>query len=149
MAKLEYRLLDEAQEYPMLYYYDYLKPEEAAARFACDYLIKEGKIFEKTSCAVEPGINVIYVRFVSEDTKLFLNPHPAAGRGFIVLDLREYNEIETYPLIKTLEFANLTELSLYLQADYVMNDGVEWEKTSAEIDEERQVFVLYLKRTSQ
>lgn len=87
MAKLEYRLLDKAQEYPMLYYYDYLKPEEATARFACDYYIKEGKIFEKTSCAVEPGINVIYVRYVSEDTKLFLNPHPGAGMGFIVLEL--------------------------------------------------------------
>jgi hypothetical protein len=147
VAKLEYRLLDEAQGYPLLYYYDFMKTEEATARFACDYFIKEGKIYEKTSCAVEPGMNVIYVRLVSEENKASFSQPPGIGMGFIMLELREYNETETYPLIRTLEFAALPDLNLYLQADYITLDGIEWEKTSAEIDEERQVFVIYLQKT--
>jgi hypothetical protein len=147
VAKLEYRLLDEIQGYPVLYYYDFIKPEEIAARFACDYFVKEGIVYEKTSCAIEPGLNVIYVEIAADETVFSGNPRSSVGMGFIVLELREYRELEIHPLIITIECPNLIELLLYLQSDYITISGVEWEKSSTEIDEERQVYVLYLKKT--
>jgi hypothetical protein len=147
VAKLEYRLLDQFQGYPVLYYYDYIKPEETAARFACDYFVKEGIVYEKTSCAIEPGLNVIYVKIAADETVLSVNPCSSVGLGFIVLELREYREFEIHPLIMTVECPNLIDILLYLQSDFITVSGVEWEKSSAEIDEERQVYVLYLKKT--
>jgi hypothetical protein len=147
VAKLEYRLLDELEEYPVLYYYDFIKPEEIAARFACDFFIKEGIVYEKTSCAIELGVKVIYVKVAENEAVLPFNPCSRVGMGFIVLELREYGETETYPLIQIVECPNLLDLLLYLQSDFITAGGVEYEKSSAEIDEERHVYVLYLKKT--
>lgn len=62
MARLEYRLLDEAKGYPVLYVYEGISHGEVAARFICDRFVKEGAVYERTSCAIEPDGFVIYVQ---------------------------------------------------------------------------------------
>ncbi len=48
MARLEYRLYTEGGEtFPVLYYYEQIGRDEAALRFACDYFVKSGRVYEK------------------------------------------------------------------------------------------------------
>ena len=149
MSKLEYRLFDEAGGYPVLYYYSAIKPEEAGARFACDYFTKESTVYEKTSCAIEPETNVIYVKAVQSETALAPNPRSTVGMGYVILELREFDEQKNYPLIQSVECPNLNELILYLQSDFITVSGVEWERSSTEVDEDRQVYVLYVKKPTE
>ena len=62
VPRLEYRLLDEANGYPVVYYYEDLDATEISARFACDKFIKGSVIYEKTSCAIEPTVYIVYVQ---------------------------------------------------------------------------------------
>lgn len=145
MAQLEYRILDEANGYPILYHYDSIPNEEVVARFLCDYLVKDGVVYEKTSNAVEALIFVIYVKISKEEKAILSNRHTKVGMGFIVMEVREFREdTNDYPILANLEFSNLTELALLAQCNYLMFDGLEWEQTSFEIDEDRQTYVLYV-----
>lgn len=147
MAQLEYRLLDEEKGFPALYGYEQVQKEEIIARCLCDYFIKEGIVYELTSSAKEEFLQVIYVKKVED------NPHPQTpgqinGMGYILLELREFQEeAESYPVMKTLEFGNMQDLLLYAVSHYINFQGSEWESTSFEIDEDRQVFSLYLKKS--
>ncbi|MPN56129.1 hypothetical protein SDC9_203815 [bioreactor metagenome] len=49
--------------------------------------------------------------------------------------------------MKTLEFGNMQDLLLYAVSQYIDFQDCEWERTSFEIDEDRQVFSLYLKKS--
>ncbi|UQZ87274.1 hypothetical protein SK3146_06571 [Paenibacillus konkukensis] len=146
MARLEYRLYEEgSSEFPLLYYYDRIERDEIALRFACDYLVKEGTVYEKTSNAVEDGCYVIYIK-QAEDEKIvpfWGKPDGALPEG-IKLELREYREFTTdYRLVHTFSFADSLEAMLHLSANYLYADGKEWYRTSTEIDEDRETFVFY------
>ncbi|EMT53277.1 MULTISPECIES: hypothetical protein [Brevibacillus] len=144
MARLEYRLLDEEKDYPVLYYYDGIDKDEISLRFACDYLVKGHVVFEKTSCATEPGCYVIYVRYSAEEQAVDYVDTAAARWGSIQIELREYKEgTNVYPLIHTYSFKDDDDVLLLLQSDYITLNGREWEKTSAEVDEDRRVYVYY------
>lgn len=144
MPKLEYRLFDQANGYPAIYYYDVIPREEIAVRFFCDYFIKAGKVYEKTSAAIEEPIHVIYVKECEDE--FANNPKPVGLiGGYVILEVREYREdTENYRLIQTLEFSDLLELLLYVQSNYIVLNDVEWERTSTEIDEDRKVYVMYV-----
>ncbi|AHF06223.1 hypothetical protein [Desulfitobacterium metallireducens] len=147
MAQLEYRLLDEENGFPALYGYEQIQKEEIIARCLCDYFIKEGIVYELTSSAKEESLQVIYVKKVED------KPHPQTpgqikGMGFILLELREFQEeADSYPIMKTLEFGNMQDLLLYAVSLYINFQDSEWEKTSFEIDEDREIFCLYLKQS--
>ena len=80
MPKLEYRLLDEAGGYPVLYYYQEMDAAEIAARFICDKFIKDGVVYERTSCACETLTYVIYVQETGKADKPALKPLRPVGR---------------------------------------------------------------------
>jgi hypothetical protein len=145
MARLEYRLYEEGQEsFPVLYQYEGLGRDEAALRFACDYLVKDGKVYEKTSCAVEEQVYVIYVAQAAEERVVPWSRPDANGQRGIYMELREFHEHATdYRLVETLRFADTLDLMLYLQANYVYAEEREWEKTSTEVDEDRETYVFY------
>lgn len=146
MAQLEYRLLDEEKGFPALFAYEDIPKEEVIARCLCDYFVKEGIVYERTSAAKEEFLEVIYVKPI-EDKPNSPTPGQISGMGYILLELREYMEgAEAYPVLKTLEFGNLQDLLLYAVSEYVNYQDLEWEKTSFEIDEDRQVFSLYMKK---
>ena len=150
MAQLEYRLLEEAKAYPALYHYASIPKEEVVVRFLCDYLVKDGIVYEKTSNAIDldPNLYVIYLKISNEEKPISSNRRSKVGMGFIVMEVREFREdAYEYPVIANLEFSNLTELALLAQCHYLTLDGIEWEQTSFEIDEDRQTYVLYAKNS--
>ncbi len=143
MTRLEYRLYAEGSEtFPLLYYYDRIGRDEIALRFACDYFIKDGKVYEKTSCAVEPACYVVYVQ-EALDERTMLWSKPEVPRG-VRMELREYREwTADYRLVHTYTFPDTLEAMLNLQANYLYAEGREWQRTAAEIDEDRETYVYY------
>ena len=149
MAKLEYRLFDVENGYPALYHYNSISKDEIVARFLCDYFIKDGVVYEKTSNALESPLHVIYVKKANDEIAIPMNRRSTVGMGFIVMEIREYREdAKEYPIIQNLELSNLTDIAIVGQCNFLTLEGVEWEQTSLEVDEDRQTYVLYVKRTS-
>jgi hypothetical protein len=144
VARLEYRLFQEDGEFPLLYHYDPIGREEAALRFACDYFIKNSTVYEKTSCAVEETCYVIYVKADDEERVMPWQNRGAEGPGGLRMELREYREFGTdYRLVHTFKFQDSLDAMLHLQANYLYTDGIEWYRSSTEIDEDRETFVFY------
>lgn len=149
MAKLEYRLFDVENDYPALYHYDSIPKDEIVTRFLCDYFIKDGVVYEKTSNAIEQPLHVIYVKRANDEIPIPMNRRSTVGTGFIVMEVREYREdAKEYPIIQNLELSDLTDMAIIGQCNYLTLEGVEWEQTSLEIDEDRQTYVLYVKKAS-
>ncbi|GAA4871205.1 hypothetical protein GCM10023310_58460 [Paenibacillus vulneris] len=143
MARLEYRLYEEGGDFPLLYYYDHIERDETALRFACDYLVKEGTVYEKTSCAIEDLCYVIYVK-PSEDEQVKSWAKPQSPAPGFSMELREFKELATdYRLVHTYYFEDSLDVMLYMTANYLYVDGQEWYRTSVEIDEDRSTFVYY------
>ncbi|SMC50505.1 hypothetical protein [Sporomusa malonica] len=142
MPKLEYRMLNESEGYPILYYYDSMDRTEIAIRLACDYFVKDGVTYEKTSGAIEAGCYVIYVKKAEEqDNSLPQLPNPS---GKLRLELRQYVQNSSYfPEVAVFELKDNLDALLYLQSDFLYWLGQEWQKTSAEIDEDRKVYIFY------
>ncbi|MFC7439985.1 hypothetical protein [Laceyella putida] len=150
MVRLEYRLCDEEQGFPALFGYSAVSKEEVLMRFACDYLVKGNRVYEKTSAAVEAETYVIYIKESQEEET------PPPGLVFapewegICVEVRQYHEhAEEYPLVRRLRFYESQEALLYLLSDFLYIADREWEKTSAEVDENRKVYVIYAKPTSE
>lgn len=144
MARLEYRLLDEARGFPLLYYYDFIDKDEVSLRFACDYLVKDGVVYEKTSCAIEPRTYVVYVKVAEDEHAVPTGAELTGYWGGIRIELREFGEGSSqYPVVHVFHFRDDDDALLHLQSDYLTHNGVEWEKTSTEVDEDRKVYVYY------
>lgn len=142
MARLEYRLCNETEGFPVLYYYDGIEQTEIAARLACDYFVKGTVTYEKTSGAVEADRYVIYVKKAAIEEESLPQPHNHGGK--LRLELRQYIENSNYyPVITTLNMKSNLEVLLYLQSDFVYWLGQEWQKSSTEIDEDRKVYIFY------
>ncbi|ASS73743.1 hypothetical protein CIG75_01310 [Tumebacillus algifaecis] len=149
MAKLEYRLLDEEQEFPVLYSYASVEKQEILLRFACDYFVKERTIYSKTSTALEGDLHVIYVELAYDEHIVDSTLHPLAHQAGIRLELREYkDDTVIYPLIHTYEFKSADDVLLMLTSNYLYLGGREWERSSTEVDEDRQVYVYYATPTA-
>ena len=147
MPHFEYRLNDEANNYPVLYYYEAMDDIEAAMRFICDYFVKEGKTYLKTVSAVEPPNFVMYVEEVPDDASEDGNANNQALPSGIAVEVREYKEgASQYPLIHQFGFISQVQAFSYLLADTMILFGQEWKKTSTEIDEDRQAYVYYCQK---
>jgi hypothetical protein len=142
MNRLEYRLLDATEQYPVLYCYQDIDETEIAARFVCDYFVKDTVLYERQSCATELLTWAIYVKKVEET--FWHNSNIQAKRKNIRIEVRHFSEeAEEYPLLFTYEVKSSKEALLYLQSDFFMWSGAEWQRTSAELDEDRLVYVIY------
>ncbi|PZE22505.1 hypothetical protein [Paenibacillus xerothermodurans] len=144
MESLEYRLYKESGEYPLLYYYNRIARDEVALRFACDYYVKNGTVYEKTSCAVEDDCYVIYVQPAEDERVMhWQKPDSRLPKG-LHMELREFKDFGAdYRLVQTYTFRDSLEAMLYLQANYLYVDRQEWYRTSTEIDEDRETYVFY------
>lgn len=146
MPRFEYRLNDAAQKFPVLYYYESMNELEVAMRMACDYFVKAGKIYLKAASSLVPQGVVVYVDDAGDDSAETANAETASRPAGITLEVREYREgALSYPLVQQLGFAGLLPVLPYFLADRLTLLGQEWEKTSTEIDEDRQVYVYYSK----
>ncbi len=145
MANLEYRLLDEAADYPVLYSYDAIDGGEVAARFLCDKLIKDGQIYERTSTASEPLTYVIYLREEGPAAPAAAAP-PPGGPG-VRVEIRQDAASETPGLlIEARQFTDAVDVVLCLGSDYFYWLGDEWRKTMTVLDEDRQVYIFYAQK---
>lgn len=143
MERLEYRLLDKDNGYPVIYSYENITEAEIAARFVCDYFFKDGVLYQKTACATEPLVYVIYVK-KDEDVITEHDDGMKYDGDKIRVEVRQFTEeIDAYPLLFTYEMKEYQQAILYLQSDFFIWQQQEWQKTSAEIDEDRKVYVIY------
>lgn len=144
MGYLEYRRLDEENDYPVLYTYSNIDISEIAARFACDRFIKDGIVYEKTSSAIEPTTSVIYVQEV--DKAEHGEKTPPALHG-VRVEFRQDWEGETPGLLmQGFDFSDGMEVVLHLMCDYWFWMGEEWLRTLTVLDEDRKAYVYYAKR---
>lgn len=147
MANLEYRLLDEAADYPVLYSYDAIDGGEIAARFLCDKFIKDGKVYERTSTASEPLTYVIYLREEGPAAPAAAAQPTAAGQG-VRVEIRQDAASETPGLlIEARQFTAAVDVVLCLGSDYFYWLGDEWRKTLTVLDEDRKVYIFYAQKT--
>ena len=148
MPRFEYRLNDAAQDYPILYFYENMDEVEAAMRFVCDYFVKDGKTWLKNASAVSGLEYVMYMEEVPTDSAEAANRAQKALPSGIAVEVREYREgALDYPLIHQFAFNSQLQALAHLLADTQMLFGQEWEKTSTEVDEDRQAYIYYCRKT--
>ncbi|WP_368658976.1 hypothetical protein AB3Z07_07565 [Metabacillus halosaccharovorans] len=141
--KLEYRLNDERNHYPAIYHYSFSDPYEIFCRRLCDFFIKEKKVYKRTSSSLEDEYYVIYVE---EETDAYVFEQ-AESYTHVSLEVRKYNEYSVSPLIFTYNLYSHEEALSLIGNDYLWIEEEEYEKISAEIDEDRSTYVLYMVRT--
>ena len=148
MPRFEYHLNDAAQDYPILYFYENMDEVEAAMRFVCDYFVKDGKTWLKNASAVSGMEYVMYMEEVPTDSAEAGNRAQKALPSGIAVEVREYREgALDYPLIHQFAFNSQLQALAHLLADTLMLFGQEWEKTSTEVDEDRQAYIYYCRKT--
>lgn len=143
--KLEY-ILDNGDDFPVLYRYDNIDKDEISLRYDCDYFIKDGVVYEKTDTEEYHGTYMIYVIVAEDEEASTFGSLPALSlfkTGFN-MEVRQYIEdVKDYPLITKLNIHDDDDLTLKLKSNYIQVNGRKWKKTSTEIDEDRKVFVYY------
>ena len=148
MPRFEYRLNDAAQDYPLIFYYENMDEVEAAMRFVCDYFVKDGKTWLKNTSAVSGMEYVMYMEEVPTDSAESGNRAQKALPSGIAVEVREYREgALDYSLIHQFAFNSQLQALAHLLADTLMLFGQEWEKTSTEVDEDRQAYIYYCRKT--
>ena len=148
MPRFEYRLNDAAQDYPLIFYYENMDEVEAAMRFVCDYFVKDGKTWLKNASAVSGMEYVMYMEEVPTDSAEAGNRAQKALPSGIAVEVREYREgALDYPLIHQFAFNSQLQALAHLLAVTLMLFGQEWEKTSTEVDEDRQAYIYYCRKT--
>ena len=143
MVRVEYRC---AKTDTLLFACDGLDEPLAAVRLCCHYFVKHGRVYE-VKWREQDG--TAYVFYVEErpDEKAGVYPPPLSLSGGFGLEVRAFDEArDTYPLLTYAEFSAAEPLLLQLLADVVEIGGVYWEKSSIELDEDRQTLVLYVKK---
>ncbi|TCS95661.1 hypothetical protein [Hazenella coriacea] len=149
MPKLEYRLLDELNQFPLVSQYRDISKAEISLRFCCDYFVKGRKVYQKTSSACT--MDDTYVIYVVEDPE-----EQVEDQGLVFLpdwigirvEVRQYHEEQSnYPVVLKKHFHDFQDSLLFLMSHFVEINGLEWEKTSTEVDENRKVYVYYAQPT--
>ncbi|WP_068982913.1 MULTISPECIES: hypothetical protein [Lysinibacillus] len=142
-AMLEYRLQKEKDKFEPIYYYTNIDLPQILTRRECEFFIKEGKTYKQLSSAIEGELFVIYVQLY-EETPIEMPEHLHEG---IKLEIRELNAYKNYPLITFEYMTNHLDILSIIGSIYTYIEGKEWERDSAEIDEDQGVYVLYVKPT--
>lgn len=131
-----------------IYYYEigtHIDPDEVLTRSACEYFIKDGKVYRVVSTAEEKDAEVFYVEKIGEDVA-YLDQKKSLGG--IKIEIRRYTEnSDQHPLVK--EYFPIRHLDAMqkLNKDFLYVDGYEWKRDSAEIDEDRGTYVIYANPT--
>lgn len=65
----------------------------------------------------------------------------------ITLEVRELNSLRGHPILFASSFYTHLDVLSYIGTVYTYYNGWEWERDSAEIDEDRSVYSLYVTKT--
>ncbi|MBM7703873.1 hypothetical protein [Metabacillus iocasae] len=141
---LEYRLLKGKDEYVPLYHYEHIELEQILARRECEFYVKEGVTYKQRSSAVEDDLHIIYVDEYEHHPKEKEDPE---SRHSIKVEVRAFNARQNHPVITTKYMRTHLEVLSFIGAVYTYVNRKEWERDSAEMDEDRMVYVLYVTET--
>ncbi|MFI8687860.1 hypothetical protein [Rossellomorea sp. NPDC077527] len=140
---LEYRLRKGNDSYEPIYHYPDIELEQILARRECEFFVKEGVTYRQLSSSIEGNIFVIYVETFEEEPL----KDPLFPPERLVLEIRELNHRKNNPILKIEHHDYHLDILSVIGSVYYYIDGVEWERDSAEIDEDRYVYILYVKAT--
>jgi len=143
-ASLEYRLYKGPTSFDSIFHYESIELDQVLARRECEFFIKDGITYKQTSSAIEGNTHFIYVKKEEESEK---EKEVFNLNGKLKLEVREFNYRENNPIIQTFEFDRHIEILSKIGSVYLYIDNNEWERDSAEIDEDRLVYVLYMIKT--
>ncbi|XXM72128.1 hypothetical protein ACQ0QQ_21050 [Lysinibacillus sphaericus] len=142
---LEYRLLKSMGGYEPIFHYPDIELGQILARRECEFFVKEGVTYRQTSSAKEGDLFLIYVDKYEEEPvtdPLF----PPQG---LLLEIRELNPRKNHPILKQETYVDHLDILSVIGSVYTYIDGREYERDSAEIDEDRSVYILYVKATGE
>lgn len=142
-ALLEYRLFKGRDSFEALFHYE-TTLDQILARRECEFFVKDGITYKQTSSAIEGDMHLIYVEKHDEGEK---EKEEFNLNSTLKLEMRQFNSRKDHPMIKMLELERHIDILSYIGSFYHYIDGLEWERDSAEIDEDRRVYVLYMKQT--
>ncbi|OXS60841.1 hypothetical protein B0G93_107122 [Bacillus sp. V-88] len=140
---LEYRLRKGNDTFEAIYHYRDIELEQILARRECEFFVKEGITYRQLSSAIEGDLFIIYVETYEEEP---LNDPLFPPEG-LVLEIRELNQRKNNPILKIEHHDYHLDILSVIGSVYYYIDEVEWERDSAEIDEDRYVYILYVKAT--
>lgn len=143
-AALEYRLFKGQNSFDPLFRYESIELDQILARRECEFFVKDGVTYKQTSSAIEGHIHLIYVKKEEESEK---EQEVFNLNGKLKLEIREFNSRGNHPVIQTFELDRHIEILSKIGSVYLYIDNQEWERDSAEIDEDRLVYVLYMTKT--
>ena len=143
LQALEYRLNDESKNYPAIFHFQDLDKFEIYCRRICNYIIKEGIIYRKTSSLLEDALFAIYVEVDTEE-ELF---DDALVYKQITLEIRLFHEDEYSALLYTYDLNTHEEAFDLIGSDFLQIGRNEYKVIAAEIDEDRSTYVLYVEET--
>ncbi|WP_110114733.1 hypothetical protein [Bacillus sp. CGMCC 1.16541] len=141
---LEYRLLKGNDEYVPLYHYEHIELEQILARRECEFYVKEGVTYKQRSSAIEENLHIIYVDEYEHSPKEEEDPE---SHHSIKVEVRELNTRKDHPALTTKYMRTHLEVLSFIGAVYTYVNRKEWERDSAEMDEDRRVYVLYVTET--
>lgn len=139
-ALLEYRLRKSRDVFEPIYYYADIDLGEVLARRECEFFVKDGTTYKQLSSSIEEQLFVIYVEKYEEAPP----EHQQYKKGTTTLEVRELNARKDHPLITSMNFDNHFDILSMIGSVYTYFDGKEWERDSAEIDEDRLTYILYV-----
>jgi hypothetical protein len=142
-AVLEYRLQKGNNQFVPIYHYPDIELEQILARRECEFFVKDGVTFRQLSSAIEDELFVIYVELYEDGLP---EKEESSVQG-ISLEVRELNAAKNHPLIANEFVMNHLDVLSMIGSVYTYYHGQEWERDSAEIDEDRKVYVLYVTPT--
>ncbi|WP_027409441.1 hypothetical protein [Anoxybacteroides tepidamans] len=138
MHRLEYRLWLGEEHYRLLYVYEWIDLPQMIARRECEFFVKEGITYRQVSSALEHDTFVIYV----EEYDRGIQAAEMDSDG-LRLEVRELNA----GLITAFELSSHLDVLAYIGSSFTYFQEREWLRDSAEIDEDRKVYVLYVTAT--
>jgi hypothetical protein len=142
---LEYRLLKGMNGYEPIFHYPDIELEQILARRECEFFVKEGVTYRQLSSAKEGNLFLIYVEIYEEEPVTDpLFPPPG-----LKLEIRELNPRKNHPILKQETYEDHLDILSVIGSVYTYIDQTEYERDSAEIDEDRSVYILYVKSTGE
>jgi hypothetical protein len=141
-AVLEYRLQKGPEQFVPIYHYQDIELEQILARRECEFFVKDGVTYKQLSSAIEDQLFIIYLEVYEDGLQ-----EQEERSGGIKLEIRELDARKGHPLIASKQMQHHLEVLGIIGSVYTYRHGREWERDSAEIDEDRKVYVLYVTPT--
>ena len=134
------------QHYEEFYHYpvDMISNDEIYARQLCEYFIKDGKQYKLLSNEMEKGSEILVIKEDSKAQKF--QDEISYPPDEIHIEFRQYQVFGDMPLLYTIKVDTHYDVIRFLLKDIVDIPTIgQKERDSAEIDEDRKVYVIYVK----